>query len=68
MKRKLKQRWSKTSPISTKRTITSRLNSLCTQKGEKTTCDVGNPGPAWDMHKKKVAAVKPINRITTLSS
>jgi hypothetical protein len=46
MERKFKQ-WSSTiTPISTKRAITSHLNSLNTKKT--TTYDVGNPGPSLD--------------------
>jgi hypothetical protein len=49
MKRKFKRCWSKFPPmtISTKRTITSHLNSLHTKKTK--TYDIGNPGPGWDM-------------------
>jgi len=42
MKRKFKQWWSTTPPISTTRTSTSHLNSLSIKT---TTYDVGNPSP-----------------------
>jgi len=62
VKIKLNQWWSTISPISTKRTITSHLSLLNTNKI--TIYDVGNPGPGLEQAQTG-CGVKPVYGIPT---